>query len=265
MGLEGLDPATGMLSGGFARLFSYAWVLIPLVIIFSLIGIVWWIKKIKNKKAQWTHTLKIRRVLPDKRLTDPVFINMRRFPLVKKAEVFELEKPLLGGYLINELDEYSGDNEFSIILDRNNRIYTNKGEFFCPDKHSVNVSAKHSEIDIARANLRAKYQDINKINKRIEWSTIAKYAFMIMLIICVTIMGIIGLQKWGEAQTYKAQEAEAMANVMTKMAEAMETMEATVNTQKLEILPLMKEIYKTENLANLINFKFPEELNNESV
>lgn len=253
MGAETWEPAVGMFAGGFSRIVSYAWILLPLVALFAIGGIVWWVKVIRNKKLQWTHTLKVRRVLQDNRLSDPILHRMRRFPMIKKAEVFELEKPLLGGYLLPELDEYSGVNEFSIILDNNNRIYTNKGEFFIKDKSSANVSAKHSEIDIQRQNLKADFQNINKISKRIEWSTIAKYAFMLMAIVCITIVLIIGISKWGEAQAYKAQEAQAMTTAMTQLAEAMTTIEATVNTQKLEILPLLQEIYKTKNIRAIIN------------
>lgn len=253
MAAETWEPAVGMFAGGFSRLASYAWILLPLVALFAIGGIVWWVKVIKNKKLQWTHTLRVRRVLQNNRLSDPILHRMRRFPMIKKAEVFELEKPLLGGYLLPELDEYSGVNEFSIILDNNNRIYTNKGEFFIKDKSSVNVSAKHSEIDIQRQNLKADFQNINKISKRIEWSTIAKYAFMLIAIVCITIVLIIGISKWGEAQAYKAQEAQAMTTAMTQLSQAMTTIEATVNTQKLEILPLLQEIYKTKNIRAIIN------------
>lgn len=127
---DGLQPATNMFKGGFANLASNAWYLIPIVIIISVIGIVFLIKKMKSKKAQWTHKFKVRRVLPGGRLTDPIIHLARRFPLVKNAEIFELEKPLLGGFLIPEPSKYSGVNEYSIILDENNRIYINEGEFF---------------------------------------------------------------------------------------------------------------------------------------
>lgn len=249
---SGLEPAVGVFASGFAGIAKYAWVLLIVVALFGTIGIVWWIKKIKSKKDQWTHKLKVRRVLQNNRLSDTIIHRMRRFPLIKRAEVFELEKPLLGGYLLPELDQYTGLNEFSIILDSNNRIYTNTGEFFNPDKNSVNVSAKHSEIDIQRSNLKADFQNINKISKRLEWSQIAKYAFMVMGVICITIIGIIAIQKWGEAQEYKAQEAQAMASAMESLEEVMITVKATVNTQKI-ILPLLKEIYGTENLQPIIN------------
>lgn len=256
---DGIAPATNMFVGGFGRIASYAWVLIPIVIIiFGFMG-VWFFKKIKDKNRQWTHTLKVRRVLQNGLLTDPIFHKMRRFPLIKKAEVFELEKPLLGGYLLSEVDEYSGHNEFSIILDKNNRIYTNKGEFFNPDSSSVNVSAKHSEIDIQRQNLKANFQNINAISKRLEWSTIAKYAFMIVGIIAITIVLIVAAQRWGEAQEFKAQEAQATALMMENLNKAMETMEGTKNTDVL-ILDKLRDLYGTNNIQSIIRSKTNETL-----
>jgi len=168
---DALKPAGSLFTGVIPKIMSYAWVLFPVVIIIGLILAVFVFKTFKKKNSQWTHKLKVRRVLPGGlaqkgaiqklRLSDPVYMKMRRFPLIKKAEVFELENPLLGGYLMPELDVYSGDNEFSIILDLNNRIYTNQGEFFDPDKNCVDVSAKHSEIDIQRSNLKANFQIIS--------------------------------------------------------------------------------------------------------
>lgn len=270
MGLiEALKPAGNIYGGIIPKILSYAWVLFPIVIIGVVIGAIIIIRTIKKKKGQWTHKLKIRRVLPggkiegvnvtgQLRLSDPIYINMRRFPLIKRAEIFELEKPLLGGYLIPELEEYSGENEFSIILDLNNRIYTNRGEFFDKDKSCINVSAKHSEIDIARSNLKSDFQDINKINKRVEWATIAKYAFFTVAIVAVMIVLIVGLSKWGDAKAEEAKSAEANARAMSNLGEALTTMEAVVNTQKLEILPLLKEIYKTQDLSYLINQNYAE-------
>jgi len=249
---ETLDPAVEVLGGGFGNLASYAWVLIPLVILVGIALGAWIWNKNKQKKSQWTHTLKVRRVLADGRLTDPIIHKMRRFPLIKKAEVFELEKPLLGGYLFPELDEYSGMNEFSMILDKNNRIYTNKGEFFKPDKSSVYVSAKHSEIDIQRQNLKANFQNVNKINKRLEWKEIAKYAMMSFAIIAVTIIVIIGMQNWGEAQQAQAQQAQAEAETWRTIAEVMDTNQGVVNTQKL-ILDKLKDVYGTNNIQGVIN------------
>ena len=98
---------------------KFWWILVPIVVIISLIAIVWLIGKIRKKNSQWTHKLIVRRVIGNENtLSAPIIHRMRRFPLIKGAEVFELEKPLLGGYLIPELAEYSGENEYSIILDK---------------------------------------------------------------------------------------------------------------------------------------------------
>jgi hypothetical protein len=250
---EVLAPAGNMLGGGIGGIMKYAWVLFPIVIIIAIVGVIYIVKSVKKKKAQWTHKLKVRRVLQNNLLSEPVYMLMRRFPLIKRAEVFELEKPLLGGYLLPELDQYSGDNEFSIILDKNNRIYTNQGEFFDPAKSSVNISAKHSEIDIERSNLKADFQNINQISKRIEWATIAKYALIFVALIVGMIIILSGLSKWGDAQKYKAESDKAQASAMQNLADAMIVVQATVNTQKLEILPIMKEIYKNQNLQGIIN------------
>ena len=250
---EVLAPAGDMIGGSFGNILKYAWVLLPVVALISVALVVYLIKLRKKKKTQWTHKLKVRRVLQNNLLSEPIYLNMRRFPLIKKAEVFELEKPLLGGYLLPELDEYSGENEFSIILDKNNRIYINKGEFFDPDKNSVNVSAKHSEIDIERSNLKADFQNINKVNKRVEWATVAKYALIFTALIVGMVIVLVGLSKWGDAQQYNAEKELAEAIAMENLAEAMYVVQATVNTQKLEILPMMKEIYKNQNIQEIIN------------
>jgi len=242
-----LAPATGIFAGGFSNLATYAWILIPVTILVAIaLGAFIW-RKTKNKNTQWTHTLKVRRVLQDGRLTEPIIHKMRRFPLIKKAEVFELEKPLLGGYLLPELDEYSGHNEFSMILDKNNRIYTNKGEFFNPDKSSVFVSAKHSEIDVQRQNLKANFQNVNKISKRLEWSTIAKYAMISVAIIAITIMAIVGLQKWGESQQFQADKARAEVATLEQMNIALDNLESNGNVNLL-IIAKLQELYDNKNI-----------------
>lgn len=247
-----LAPVGDLFGTGFSSIASYAWVLYIFVGL-AMFGFGFWIfKMLTDKKKQWTHKLRIRRVLANNLLSNDVeIIKMRRFPLIKRAEVFELEKPLLGGYLMPELDQYSGNNEYSIILDLNNRIWTNTGEYFDQDKSSVNVSSKHSEIDIARADLRADYQNINKTTKRIEWSQIAKFAMIGLLIIATMIVSIKGIGAWGDAQNAQAQSDQAQAAAMASLAEAMKTSEGTMNTQVL-ILDLLKGIYKTNNLQPII-------------
>jgi len=169
------------------------------------------------------------------------------------AEVFELENALLGTYLFPELDKYSGLNEFSIILDNNNRIYTANKMTWVKEKGSMNVSAKHSEIDLARKRLKEDFQNINKVSKRVEWAEIAKWAVLLTALIVFLVLGIVGISKWGEAQEAKATMAQADVAVSENMVKVMEVMASTVNTQKLEITPMLKKLYGTENLQGVIN------------
>lgn len=251
---ETLSPATGMFSGALGTLSRYWWILIPFAVMLTIGAIVFVIKKVKKKNSQWTHKLLVRRVLDNNLLSETIVHRMRRFPLIKRAGVFELEKPLLGSYLIPELDEYSGLNTYSIILDKNNRIYTNKGEFFVTDKSNVNVSAKHSEIDIQIENLKANFQNVNKISKRVEWATIAKYAFLALALIGVTIVLIVWIQKQADAQQYKAQQAQAESQAMDNLAKAIEQ---SGENSKVNILIMdrFEKLFGKQNLQNLLNEK----------
>jgi len=234
--------------GGLA---SYAWILYTFVgLAIVIFGVYMW-KIMRDKKKQWTHTLKVRRVSLNNALTKEVSINMRRFPLIKRAEVFELETPVLGGYLMPELDSYTGTNEFSIIIDTNNRIYINQGEFFCPDKSCVNVSAKHAEIDIARSDLRSDYQNINKVNKRVEWAQIAKFAMLGLLIIAVMVVSIKGIGMWGENKKAEVAKAQAEAEAFSQLAEAMETSQATTNALVI-LADKIKEMDENQNIQAII-------------
>ena len=249
-----ITSTLGNFKDGVSGMASYAWVLwifVPIAVII-FIGFIW--KMMNDKKKQWTHKLRIRRVMQNNILSPETVVRMRRFPLIKRAEVFELENPVLGGYLMPELDSYTGANEFSIIIDTNNRIYTSKGETFVPDKGSVNVSAKHAEIDIARSDLRADFQNINKTTKRVEWTQIAKFVMLGLLIIATMVVAIKAIGQWGENHKIDAQKSQAEADMMRNLADAMETMEGTMNTQVL-ILDLLKKNYGTNNIQGIIREK----------
>lgn len=236
---------------GAFGLMQYSWVLWVFVPIAALIfGAFLW-RMIQRKKKQWTHTLIIRRVLDNNFLSKPGTIKMRRFPLIRSGEVFELEHPLLGSWLISELDSYTGTNEYSIIIDKNNRIYTNRGEKFSKDKDSVNVSAKHSEIDIALGDFKQKYQEVHKTNKRVEWAQIAKFALLGLLIIATMVVMIKGLDKWADNHQAEASRAAAEAQAMTQLKEALVVIDGTVNTQSY-IVDKIKEIEGTENIQGII-------------
>ena len=69
---------------------------------------------------------------------------------------------------------------------------------------------------------------------------------------------MVGISNWSKAQVYKAQEAQSTAMAMASLNEAMLVVSATVNTQKLEILPMLEETYGTRNLQEIINSKVVE-------
>lgn len=247
----GIFDALSPFAQGAMGLLEYTWVLWIFVPIAALIfGAFLW-KMIISKKKQWTHTLKIRRVLDNSLLSGETKIKMRRFPLIRSGEVFELENPLLGSYLFPELDSYSGQNEYSIIIDKNNRIYTNKGEFFDPDKESVNVSAKHSEIDLALGEFKQKYHQVHTQDKRTEWSKIAKFALLGLLIIATMVVLIKGLDKWAENHKADAEKAKAEAEAYQNLKDALEVIDGSINTQSY-ILDKIKELEGTNNVQGII-------------
>lgn len=236
---------------GLDNLLTYSWVLwifVPIAIL--IFGAYMW-KVWKDKKKQWTHKLVVRRVLNTGYLSKPVTMRMRRFPLIRTGEIFELEHPLLGSYLIPELDSYTGTNEYSIIIDTNNRVYTNKGETFNKDKGSVDVSAKHSEIDIALGDFKQKYQEVHKTPKRIELMQIAKFAMIGLLIIGVMVVSIKGIEQWGKNHNVDAEKASAEMRTWQIIEEVMKEMQSSKNVDIL-LADKLKDLYGTENLQSEI-------------
>lgn len=246
---ETFEPAVGMFKGGLGNISWIFWVVLALSVVFAIIFVV---SKVKKKKGQWTHLLEVKRVLPGGRVTSTIIHKMRRFPLIQGAEVFELEKPLLGSYLFPELEGYTDVNKYSIVVDNNNRVYINKGEFFRPDKNCIEVSAKHAEMDLGFSELKRKYQSMNKTKRKVDWEDIAKYAFLSIAIIALMIVAIVGVNNWSDAQEQKAQAEKANAEAMTQLANAMETNKAVVNLLNL-MLPEIKEIKGTSNIQNILN------------
>jgi hypothetical protein len=159
----------------------------------------------------------------------------------------------MGSYLIPELPEYSGLNEYSIIITTANRIYMNTGEIFNPISNSINVSGRHAEIDLQIDGLTKTVKLVNQTSKKLDWSQIAKYGIILIAIIGFCIIAISGIQEWGETQDARAQSETAQAEAMTQLSKAMETMQGVVNTQQLEITPMIKLMYNTSNIQALIN------------
>jgi len=219
----------------------------------------WMYKIYKDKNKQWTHTLRVRQVVGDNRLTESATIRMRRYPLIRTGEVFELENPLLGSYLICELDAYTGRNEYSVIINKNNRVYINMGEFFCPDEQSVNVSAKHAEIDITLGDFKRNYQEVHKTQKRIEWGQIAKAALWGLAIIALMVVMIKWIDNGADNHKEDANKAAAEAEAYKNLNEVMKTVEGAINTQ-LILVEEIKELKGTNNIQNIIR-----DVKNESI
>lgn len=244
----------GAFKGGLASISQYLWILyitVPIVILIFTV-VIW--KMYGAKKNQWTHTLRVKRVLNNGFLSKENKIKMRRFPLIKNASVFHLEKSFLGSYLLMELDSYTGTNEFSVIIDRNNRIYINQGEKFDPVSSSVMVSAKHAGIDLAFEDLKTDWQKINTVDKKTDWKDIAKFMALGLLIVAVMVVSIKGIGQWGENHKLQTQKAEAEAEAFSNLADALETTQATLNVQVL-ILDLLRDKYGTNNIQGIIKEK----------
>jgi hypothetical protein len=246
-----LKPATDMFSSGLGRFSQYLWVLWIFLGVGVAIAVVFFIKMRNAKKAQWTHTLEVKRVLKNGLLSDPIIHMMRRFPLIKNAEVFELEKPLLGSYLIPEPGKYSGVNRYAVILDADNRIWRNEGEYFNPSDGSINVSARHAEIDLQTATLKADWQNINKVTKRIDWMQLAKYALTAIMILAVMIVAIVGIGEWGDAQKARAESDKSLAVFGTEIRSSVDALLESKNTDLL-ILDKLNQLYGTNNIAGTI-------------
>lgn len=252
--MAGIFETLGNFKQGLPSFAQYAWVLYFFVGLAMVIFVGYMWKIIRDKKKQWTHKLIVERELATGQLSDPITIRMKRFPLIKNAAVFELENPFLGSYLIPEMDSYTGTNQFSVIVAKNNRIYIKTGTKFDPDKGSKMVSGKHAGIDLAFEDLKSDWQFQFQTNKRVEWSQIAKFAMLGLLIIAVMVVSIKAIGQWGENQKEKVQEAQATQKAMENLAEALDTTRATLNTQVL-ILDLLKEGYGTNNIQPIIREK----------
>ncbi len=239
----------------FSNIAKYWWVLGVFVIIGIFFAIGGLLSKAHAVKKQWTHVLVVKRELPNHRLSSETRIKMKRFVDQDKriTKLFQLQKALMGSYLIPELPEYSGLNEYSIIITTSNRIYMNTGEIFNPITNSINVSGRHAEIDLQVDGLTKTVKLVNQTSKKLDWSQIAKYGIILIAIIAVSIIAISGIQEWGETQNARAQSETAQAEAMTQLSKAMETMQGVVNTQQLEITPMIKLMYNTSNIQALIN------------
>lgn len=244
--------------GSILKFGIVSYIFIGLIILTSIIGLIYFLHKWRKKKRQWTHTIKVRRELQDGSLTPEIIHKARRFPLQLGVEMFELEKAILGSFLIPQPGEYTGINEFSIVLDPNNRIYVNKGYKFNKDKQSIEVSGVHAEIDVAMSNMKEKWQKAHRVDEKLTTAQLITAGLKALGIVAIVILGIMGLKEWGQSQQYKAEAERMQAQAMHDLSEAMKTIDGTVNTQQLMIIPMLKAMYQTDNIAEVIS-RYKEE------
>jgi hypothetical protein len=242
-----------MFAGGISTLAKFKWIFIGILVLVCIIAIIWWLSVAKKKKTQWTHKFKIKRVMQNGTVTEQSTIRARRFPLEHGIEMFELEKPLLGSYIIPQPGEYTELNTFSIILDSHNRIWSDTGTKFNKDKQSMEVSAVHSGIDVEMQAMKEKWQQAHKVNKRITALELIKAGIKVLWIIAIVIISIVALQQWGDYQKARTEVAIQNALAMQHINEAVQTMEKVVNTQQLQIIPMLKALYGDDNIVAEIN------------
>jgi len=242
-----------MLGNGLGVLGRYWWVIAIILGLVCIVAIIWFLQKAKKKKVQWTHTFKVRRVMQGGKISDPISIKARRFPLEKGVEMFELEKPILGCYLSPQPGEYTELNTFSIILDSNNRIWNDTGTKFNKDKQSIEVSAVHAGIDVEFQAMKEKWQQAHKVQKRISALDLIKAGLIVLWIVAIVLISIVAIQQWGDYQTAKATMVTQEALAMQHINEAVQTIEKVVNTQQLQIIPMLKALYGDDNIINEIN------------
>lgn len=247
------SAAGNALGNGLGVLGRYWWIVAIILGVGVMIAIVLFLQKAKRKKTQWTHTFKVRRVLQNGAITEATSIKARRFPLEKGVEMFELEKPILGSYLSPQPGEYVDTNTFSIILDANNRIWADTGTKFNKEKQSLEVSAVHAGIDVEFQEMKDKWQQAHQVKKRIDAMDLIKAGLKVLWIIGIVIISIVALQQWGDYHESRAAVAIAEAQAMEHINEAVETMQAVVNTQQLQITPMLKALYGENNIVAEIN------------
>ena len=253
-----LEPATGMFSQGFSKFVQFRWILIGIFIVLAIGSIIYFINLNKKKKSQWTHKLQIRRILNNGSLTNPETIRMKRFVAKGAKDLFELEKPFLGSWLVPKMGDYVDNNTFSIILDKDNRIWFDMGTTYNKKQECSEISISHGGVDVTMNNIHNNWHAIHKQNKKITTAELIKAGIMVLAIVAITIISIVAISKWGESQEHVAEKAKQEAVAMENLAQALESMEGIVQTQQGQIIPMLKALYGTENVAYEIN-KYKEE------
>lgn len=241
----------GMFSGSLNALGSLAPLFFFVIFLIIVGGIIWFIGSLKRIKKQWTHKLFLRRKLSDGTiLPEVVTYKLKRFINSdgKITKYFQTDKPLFGSNIIVDLGKYSAPNTFSIIVDEYNRIWINEGEKWDATTDSVNVSARHAEIDLAMEDLTNSVKVLNTVNKKRDWTEIAKTAMKFALIIGAVIIAVYAMQTYSKESEQKTARAQLELEYMKSMEEISNVIKGTVNTQQLEITFLLQKAYGTQDL-----------------
>jgi len=253
MGLN-LKAAGDVLNKGLVSIAHLKWVLFGVLIVAVLISVVVILSKAKKKKLQWTHTFRVRRADKFGHMLPGESIHLARRTRNKDGvDIFELDKPILGNLVIPQPGEYSGPNEFSIIIDANNRIWNNQGEFFNKDKQSINVSAVHSGIDISMQELNQEWKMMHPTPKKISAMEIIKVGMIALGIIALMVLGIVAIQNHAKNVSAQSQAQIANAQANQKIAEVIPILQKIVNTQQLQITPALQAMYPGQSISSVIN------------
>lgn len=252
--LNALIPENSIISNSIGNIGNYSWVLwiILGVMVFGGIGFI--IVQANLARKQWTHKLYIKRVINSlDELSEPEVIRMKRFPDKKLTDFFILEKPLLGTHIFQTTGMYNAlGNAFSIILDRNNRIFTEKKAKLDRTKGVMNVSAVHPNVDLRwHQNLEA-FEKMYEIKPGVDWAKIGKWALMIILVLGAVILGIVALQEHTEQVKIQAERDKEIASAMVSFSGAMDALEGSILTQVV-LFETMKDMYGEAKLKEIIN------------
>lgn len=254
---EAVNQAGGkiweVLGGGLASLGKYKiffFIILGLIIIGTGLYIY---SLFSKKKKQWTHKIEVQRILPNGKLTEKEIKKARRFSINNGTENFELEKPILGNYIIPRVGDYIDNNTLGLVLDKDNRIYKKEDITWNKDKSCEEISLVHAGVDVTWNDLKEKYQHAHKNTKKITTRELIKAGITALLIIASVIVLIVALGNWSEVHKYKIEEASQQAKAMEQLNEALSVMEGVVATQQHQITPIIKAMYDTDNIADIIN------------
>jgi hypothetical protein len=246
-------PENGLINNSINSLGNYSWVLWIFLGIFIFGTIIFFIAMMRRAKKQWTHKLVVRRIINNSDdLSQPDTIRMKRFPDKKLTDFFILEKPLLGTFIFQSTGKYSDTNTFSIIIDSNNRIYTEKASKLDRTKGIMSISAVHPNVDTRWHLMLESFDKMDEIKPGTDWAKIGKWAMIMLLIIGSIIVGIVALQEHTKQVTITAERDKAMAAGMIEFAGAMAAMESSVLTQAV-LFEAIKEMYGEAKMKQMVS------------